>query len=911
MSTPIDSLELQLISNSSDAVKGLNTLSNTLGKFGKSVSSATTINNAHAKSYVNIYAKIKVWSMALKMGIATISKFITASSDYVENVNLFTVSMGEYAEEAKKYAEEVGDIMGIDPGEWMRNQGVFMTLAKGFGVAGDRANTMSKNLTQLGYDISSFFNISTEDAMQKLQSGIAGELEPLRRIGYDLSQARLELEAYNLGITKKVSEMTQAEKAELRYYAIMTQVTDAQGDMARTLDAPANQLRILKAQVTQATRAIGNLFIPILNKVLPVANAVLQVIRSLADTIASLFGITLTTVDFDSASDGANGLSDGLEDAAKNAKKLKNYTAGFDELNVLSTKDESEDGLGGGFSFELPEYDFISEATQTKVNEIVEKMKEWLGLTEDINSWSDLLDTRLGTILKVVGEIGIAILAWKVTDGFLNSLALMKTLLASPTYSIVIGATIAIVGLTLAFDGMENAIQEGLNGLNFTEILGGSMLTTVGAGLLGSKIATWLGTAFASPKIPFALAHIGKNLGLATSGAVGAALGGAIAGIVVGIPMYITGIYDAITKGIDWLSATLIGVGATAAGAGIGAIIGALGGPIGAGIGALIGLAVGAITDLVILAVQNWDAIAEFFVNMWENICNFFAPVGEWFNTYVIQPVANFFEGLTTRIGQFFKGCWIIIQAVWKIVSTWFNDNVIKPLVDFFRGVWEDVSKFFSDLWTDICKIWEPVGAWFDEHIITPVKEAFDKACKKIGEFFSALWLGIRQGVASAMNGVIGAIEGAINWVIGGINNLISGFNDLVQWAADIIGEDWGGVSLIQEVHFQRVVVPEYADGGFPEQGQMFIAREAGAEMVGSIGRRTAVANNDQIVAGIANGVASANSESNGLLREQNELLRALLAKETGVYFDGKRVTQVVEKRQRERGRPIVTGGAY
>ena len=100
-----------------------------------------------------------------------------------------------------------------------------------------------------------------------------------------------------------------------------------------------------------------------------------------------------------------------------------------------------------------------------------------------------------------------------------------------------------------------------------------------------------------------------------------------------------------------------------------------------------------------------------------------------------------------------------------------------------------------------------------------------------------------------------------------------------------------------------------YANGGFPETGQMFIAREAGAEMVGSIGRRTAVANNDQIVAGIASGVAEANGEQTVLLREQNTLLKALLEKESGVYLDGRSLTNSVEKYQRERGRVLITGG--
>jgi hypothetical protein len=103
--------------------------------------------------------------------------------------------------------------------------------------------------------------------------------------------------------------------------------------------------------------------------------------------------------------------------------------------------------------------------------------------------------------------------------------------------------------------------------------------------------------------------------------------------------------------------------------------------------------------------------------------------------------------------------------------------------------------------------------------------------------------------------------------------------------------------------------LPLFANGGFPTTGQMFIAREAGAEMVGSIGHRTAVANNDQIVNGIANGVAEANDEQNALLREQNSLLRAILEKDSGVYLDGRTLTNSVEKYQRERGRTLIVGG--
>ena len=386
-------------------------------------------NDKASTSYVNLAAKIGIAIVAVKKAASVLAGFINKSNQYVEDLNLFTASMGEYASAAQEYAERVSEIVGIDPAEWLRNQGVFMTITKGFGVASDRAYTMSRNLTQLGYDISSFFNIPFEEAFQKLQSGIAGELEPLRRLGYDLSVARLQQEAYTLGIEKKVSAMTQAEKAELRYYAIMTQVTTAQGDMARTLNAPANQLRVLQAQVTQCARAIGNIFIPALNAILPYAIAVAKVIRLIANAIASLFGFALPEIDYSGigatvggVADSTQDIGDGLGDATKKAKELKNALLGIDELNIISPpEDTSGSGAGGigdigggGLGFDLPTYDFLDGAISSKVDEIVQKMKEWLGLNKEIDSWADLFDTRLGKILLTVGAIGAGLAAWKI-----------------------------------------------------------------------------------------------------------------------------------------------------------------------------------------------------------------------------------------------------------------------------------------------------------------------------------------------------------------------------------------------------------------------------------------------------------------------------------------------------------------
>lgn len=402
-----------------------------------------------------------------------ISKAITESNAYQEDLNLFTASMGQYAKEAQEYAENVGEIMGIDPAKWMRNQGVFNTLLSGFGSVADRSYLMSKNLTQLGYDISSFFNISVEDAMQKLQSGVSGELEPLRRLGYDLSQAKLEQTALTLGIEKSVSAMTQAEKAELRYYAIMTQVTTAQGDMARSLDAPANQLRIFQAQLTQASRAIGNIFIPILQKILPIAIAVLRIVRELADAIAKLFHFKLTEIDYSGVGNLASVAEDaaaGFDDATSAAKELKKSVMGFDELNILNGSTASGSGSAGvsggsGFDFELPEYGFLNDVSK-QADEVTQKLKNalpWiLAIGAGLAAWK--LGPKLGldlqkTIGLAVGIFGALTLVQNILDSIVNGVT------EENMTGMIFGMTLAVTGLYVALGPVAGGITAIVSGL--------------------------------------------------------------------------------------------------------------------------------------------------------------------------------------------------------------------------------------------------------------------------------------------------------------------------------------------------------------------------------------------------------------------------------------------------------------
>ena len=459
---------------------GMSRLPSNLNRVVSATNKLASANDKASKSYVNLWAKARMAMNVMRTAVNAIASWITQSNKYIEDLNLFNASMGEYAEEAQKYAERVGEVMGIDPGEWMRNQGVFNTILKGFGLVSDRAYLMSQNLTQLGYDISSFYNISFEDSMTKLTSGISGELEPLRRLGYDLSVARLQQEAYTLGIQKKVSAMTQAEKAELRYYAIMTQVTTAQGDMARTLNAPANQLRILKAQVVQCARALGNIFIPVLNAVLPYAIALAKVLRMIADAIASFFGFKLPEVDYSGLKSGASAVGDlgtnaddastGLGKAAKAAKKLKNNLLGIDELNIISPDDEDESGSGsgsglgdlglggGGLGIDLPSYDFLGDLVSSKVEDIVKMIKDAIWEIMAILSTALLVigailvfsgvNVPLGLALMAVGAIGLVAVITENWSGMSERLAKVLSICLG-----ILGGFLLVLGAFLAFSG--------------------------------------------------------------------------------------------------------------------------------------------------------------------------------------------------------------------------------------------------------------------------------------------------------------------------------------------------------------------------------------------------------------------------------------------------------------------------
>lgn len=863
-----------------------------------------------------------------------IAQAVTESNKYQEDLNLFTVALGQYAAEAQNYAEKVSDVMGIDPAQWLRNQGVFNTLLTGFGDTAERAQLMSQNLTQLGYDISSFFNISIEDAMQKLQSGISGELEPLRRLGYDLSQARLEQTALNLGVKESVSAMTQAEKAELRYYAIMTQVTTAQGDMARTLEAPANQLRILQAQLTQAARAIGNIFIPALNAILPYAIAVVQVIREIANALANLAGFKLTDVDYsgvNSAAVGAGFLADNLDDAAGAAKKLKQYTAGFDELNVFAPNTGSGSGAGaggaGGFDFDLPTYDFLGDAVQTRIGEIKKMIEDTLAEITTIVSGFMLavgailvvtgVNIPLGVGLMAAGAVGLAAtvgLNWTAMSSELAStLALITGVVGG--FLLALGAIMAFSGANLplgialmALGGASLVTAAVINWHNsdrhltdalttLTGVLAGASLA-VGAMLAFTGVATGLGIALMAigavtlvsaaalnwNSIPDALASPLSRVGLLVSGAT-LALGAILAFsgcMPLGIALMAIGATSLVSvMALNWnglsdeiqnviaIITTVVSVAFLAIGAALafsGANI-----PLGLAL-----LAAGAVT-MGTAIMPNWNDLSD---NVQQKISMITTVVG---GALLAIGAILALSGVALPLGLGLMAAGALSLGAVATLNWDFVVNSIKKVVSVITGI---LSGALIVLGVLLCLSGAGVG---------------------LGLAVLAAGLSLSYAAWTLDdNPITRFVRQMANSIIGLVNGVIDAINDMFH--IQFNGLSVMGITLIPAFDIRLVDIPHipfFEDGGFPNEGQLFIAREAGAEMVGAMGRRTAVANNDQIVEGISAGVSIAND---GVIAAIYALLNVVEEKDMSVVIGDNEIGHSYDRYKEKRGRQVSTG---
>ncbi len=699
--------------------------------------------------------------------IALVKQCIELGSAVNEVQNVVDTAFGSMAYKMEAFAKNSITQFGMSQLAAKKTGSTYMAMAKGMGIAVDEASDMSIALTGLTGDVASFYNISQDEAATKLKSVFTGETESLKDLGVVMTQTNLEQYALSKGITKSISAMTQAEQTTLRYQYVMNALNMASGDFAKTQDSWANQTRILAMQMQQLGANIGSILTTVLTPAVKVLNDIVanlvHATSVISAAIVSLFGgqIQQNTAIAGSASaaaDAENELAAGITGAANAAKKAQ---AGFDELNILQSdtggggSGGASGGMGSGSTSMETSYDpgeGLNTAEIERAAEIIKKIADWVPVIA-----ATLGGLKLGRFISDLVTANTKAETLKGTIALLGKKA-----------GITIGVTLAIAGIALEGKGIADAISQGLNGINFAEILGGS-----GALILG-------GTT------------IGASLG-------NAILGGAITGIIAGIPMFVTGVYESFTNGITPLSAALTMLGSTMAGTAIGAIIG---GPAGAAIGALVGLVTGALANLAALVAENWDKIVEvwnqacswfdenviqpvsgFFSGMWdsisgfasdawEDIKSFFSPAVEWFSE-LFGEIEQTIDDIFYNIGVIAEGCWEVIEEAWRIASNWFDENVIQPISDFFSGMWDEVKSAASDAWEGIKTVFSNVASFFGD--------IFSEAWEKVVGVFSVagdIFVDIKEGILTAfkevVNGIITGINNVVAIPFNGINSALS-----------------------------------------------------------------------------------------------------------------------------------------
>ena len=699
-----------------------------LSKVVTQANRVTVANEKQRKSYLSLSNQMNGFmrNMAKLVSLKAIADYlgnaVAKFNDFYEATDLFHNAMGNLSGEADTLISKMQGLLGVDPTKAMTYMATIQSLGTSFGLASDKAYVLSKNLTQLAYDEGSYWNKDVAETFTAMSSAISGEIEPIRRLGIDLTQARLQQELLALGFNKQVSSLSQADKAVLRYIAIMKQTANVQGNLAQTIQSPANQIKILKAQLDMLAKSVGSLLYPALKAILPPLIAAVQLIREFVEWVAKLMGVKVVFTDFTKSADSVGGIGDAMDDTAdstkKAAKALKDYTMGFDELNIIDPTQGSS-GSGSGASagnilgdVDLSGYDMFKNYVGTSIDEMKQKIK---------------------SMLPLIATVATALAAWKLTNlitDIVDAISKMNAL-----KSIVLGLGVFTVGIVLEITGIKDAIENGVNGKNFAEIVLGALIGTTGAAILGKGIARFIVTGFGNTAVGAAI----KAAGGSTAGAI---IGAAVGGIVTGIPMFVTGVYDAVKNGLNKLNGVLIPLGSTMTGAGIGAIIGSLGGPIGTGIGALIGLIVGAMTDVGIAIYQNWDKITSQLDKVSAEFKQWFVGVGEWWNEK--------WEGFKTNF-----------QTAWESLPGFVQhpiqalDQASAGLKQWFVGVGE----WWNQKWAGFKENWDK--AW--NSLVDTVKNLPAKFLDYGKNIVQGLINGINQGIENAKKTVGGLAKAIID----------------------------------------------------------------------------------------------------------------------------------------------------
>lgn len=990
-----------LASTGAASGRAANSLGRNLNTYTASAKRATKSTFSLAAAFGRFYA---TYFLVIR-GIKSLWKSIEGTTDYIEAFNYYTVAFNKVGKEwgkdfekfgydnaedyAQSFGNRVNELLGkmsglkvdVDGGliseSGMKNLGLNLqeitqyasqlaSITNSLGQTGEVTTAISKSMTMLAGDISSLFNVDYSTVATNLQSGLIGQSRALYKYGIDITNATLQTYAYKYGIEKAVSEMSQAEKQQLRLLAILDQSKVSWGDLANTINSPSNMIRQFTNNVKEAGMVLGQLFIPVLQKVLPVINGVVIAIKRLLVSVASLLGIK---IDFSAFGQGVSGYNENLENTAdaldkvgKSAKKAKSYTLGIDELNIIDPNSGSNgSSSAGGAGIDLTKEIMDATAEYEKVwQEAFDKMQN------TAMGWADKVSKVFKPVKDIIEDLAYAFKfdsdAWFKVAGM-------------DTSKLVTGI---FDWFTRAIDSVDwekigRHIGSFLDGMDWTAIFtsAGNFIETA----IDAAIDLWKGSFDAAPIETTILTAIGllkftglgdilwkaikDSIVLSMGGKAGAGIGETILGSLLGTGAA-TGAEGAAAAGATGLFGG-ISAGAVAATAAITAVV--------AGLALVYATnedvrksfkeSISAIADNLTPAMEFLTTtVIPDLQNAWTGLVDVLTPIGEFLKTaftsiwqdmlnpalkYVGEEVLpklqsafeNLWNGVLVPFGTFLGNILNpaiqivadILTMLWQnvvvpladalgsVLGTAFNAIIdimnyvveqVSPVIEVFNFLWNNVlSPLVNHLWEDFKPMFETVFKFIGNKI-TSLKLTFSGLIKFISGVFtkdwSTAWDGIKDIFKGAWNAIAGIAESGVNLVIDAINGMTSGLRKALGDAAGWVGFN------IDIPGIPHITIPKFETGGYvPSRYTMFMAGENGVpEIAGTVGGKTAVAGGVEIT-GIKDAISTTAEAQMRMMQQEIDLLKQLLAKETSVNIGDRDIARANLRGQKAMGLQIIT----
>ncbi len=767
---------------------------------------------------------------------------------YTEVLNMFNTVMDDSVEVAQDFVDTIQEMYGLDPTSIMEMTSEFYNLASAVDTPTKAAEQMSMGLMNASLNLASLFDVDIQKVSENLTSGMQGMTRAVRKYGLDLRMATLESTALAYGLQIDADSTSEANRQALRYLTIIRQSRVATGDFAKTIESPANQLRIMKEQFAQLARAIGTLFLPVLQKILPYLNGIIMAIRTILQFLAQV--LKIKDISFGGMTDSAKEMDNSINAAGdsvdKLKKKVKQLTAPFDELNILQENTDSSSGdSGSGLGSDtldptlakaIEDLNVKLEETRMKANEVRDAILEFLGISKDENGKLTLDATQLETNLinKFPSWTKTITAFFDNWNGIAAGVKAVWDALGTSLKSVFQGITNGFTNMIQAMD-LDQIVADWITELpdrlqSIADWLNNNQDLFVKFG----EIISYIGVAFATWKIiSTVLSPLVKLVSFLST------VSPVILLVVAGVALLATAFASAWTSSDRFREA---------------------------------------VKDLGSVVKDLFDSVIELIGSLWSIIGPVLEQIGSALKDLWDNTISTILVNVITIIGEVLTK---IIQLANYIVKNFGSliQSGLSVVVDIFENVFETIGGVIDGLVEAL------------KGVILFITGVFEGDWEKAWDGIKHTFKGILNAMISLFQGLVNAVIDLVNGmlaaIVSGLNSFINLILSTVEGLADLIGIEINLPRARSVPKIPHLSIPKLAEGGVVSSPTLSVIGEGKyPEAVVPLGNSPQM---QELIDQIANAISEKPDTSD-------------VPFQVTMYLDGQTLYKSVQKASRDRG---------